>query len=253
MVYGLWLSAAGMAANQYRQNVAANNIANIDTVGFKHDLALLVERPVESQEGTGMAAYGHTLLDQLSGGTQVTPTIHSFAQGPAIVTNKGLDVMIDGQGFFQVQTPDGVRYTRAGSFTINSERTLVTAVGGHPVLDDGGGTISIPAGGGAPEIDDKGRIKQGDAIAGTIGVVKFDDLSKLRKQGATLLNPSDDALAIPLTARKLVPRMLEGSTVDPVNGLVDMIEASRAFEMNANLLSLQDSMLGRTVNEIARF
>ena len=77
MVYGLWQSAAGMAANQYHQNVAANNIANINTVGFKHDLAMLVERPVESREDGDARQFAHAMFDMLSGGTHVRPTIQA--------------------------------------------------------------------------------------------------------------------------------------------------------------------------------
>ena len=251
MVYGLWLSAAGMAANQYRQNVSANNIANINTVGFKKDLAMLVERPVESREDGDARRFAHTLFDMLSGGTHVRPTLHSFEQGSIMTTDKPLDAMIQGQGFFQVQTEDGVRYTRAGNFARSSAGLLVTAAGGHAVLDDSGSPISIPPGE-LPEISADGQIAQGDTVLGTLGIVEFDDLSLLTKQGKNLLAASANAVPRAASASKLVPRALEGSTVDPVKGLVDLIEASRAFQLNANMLSLQDTTLGRAVNEIAR-
>ncbi len=242
-----------MAANQYRQNVAANNVANINTVGFKHDLAMLRERPVESQEDADAARYAHSLFDMLSGGTQVSPTYHAFTQGPVMTTNKPLDVMIDGAGFFGVQTQDGVRYTRAGNFARSNEGLLVTSAGGFPVLDGGGGTISIPGDGGKVEITSGGQLKQDEAVLGTLGVFEFDDLSLLHKQGKNLFQAMNNATPRAPTDSVIVPGALEGSTMDPVNGLVDMIEASRAFQMNANMLSLQDTTLGRAVNEIARF
>ena len=242
-----------MAANQYRQNVAANNVANINTVGFKHDLAILRERPVESQEGGDARSYAHSLLDMLSGGTQVSPTYHSFEQGPVMTTHKPLDVMIKGSGFFGVETQEGVRYTRAGNFARSGEGLLVTSAGGFPVLDSGGGTISIPADGGKVEITNAGHVRQGDTVLGTLGLFEFDDLSLLNKQGKNLFQAMNNATPRAPIDSTIIPGALEGSTMDPVNGLVDMIEASRAFQMNANMLSLQDTTLGRAVNEIARF
>ena len=90
-------------------------------------------------------------------------------------------------------------------------------------------------------------------MVGTLGVVEFDDRSLLSKQGKNLFVATEHAATRAATDSKIVPGALEGSTIDPVSGLVDMIEASRAFQMNANMLSLQDTALGRAVNEIARF
>ncbi len=253
MVYGLWQSAAGMAANQYRQNVAANNIANINTVGFKHDLAMLVERPVESREDGDARQFAHAMFDMLSGGTHVRPTIQTFQQGPVMTTGRPLDALIDGKGLFAVQTDEGVRYTRDGNFARSSEGLLVTAAAGHPVLDSSGGTITIPADGGKTEITSGGDIMQGDAVLATLGVVEFDDLSLLMKQGKNLYAAAASATPHAASDSKIVSGALEGSTMDPVKGLVDMIEASRAFQMNANMISMQDTTLGRAVNEIARF
>lgn len=252
MVYGLWSSAAGMAANQYRQNIAANNIANINTIGFKHDLAMLVERPVESREDPGAPGiYAHELFDRLSGGTHVAPTTHSFVQGPAIVTNKPLDLMIEGKGFFQVQTADGVRYTRDGRFTVNADGTLVSAAGGRPVLGVGGGTITVNSH--DVQINGQGKVIQDGNVVGTLAVAEFDDVQKLRKQGANLFIAPESVDPRPASASRIVPGTLEGASIEPVTGLVDLIEASRAFQMNANLVSLQETMIGRAVNEIARF
>ncbi|MCH8912606.1 MAG: flagellar basal-body rod protein FlgF, partial [Planctomycetes bacterium] len=121
------------------------------------------------------------------------------------------------------------------------------------VLNSGGGTITIPAEGGKVIITSSGEIKQGDAVIGTVGVVEFDDLSLLMKQGKNLYAAAASATPRAATGSKIIPGALEGSTMDPVKGLVDMIEASRAFQMNANMISMQDTTLGRAVNEIARF
>ena len=214
---------------------------------------MLVERPVESREDGDARQFAHAMFDMLSGGTHVAPTIQTFEQGPVMATGKPLDVMIKGEGFFAVQTDEGVRYTRDGNFARSSEGFLVTAAGGHPVLDGGSGTITIPADGGKAEITSAGELKQGDAVIGTLGVVEFDDLSLLMKQGKNLYAAAANATRRAASDSEIVPGALEGSTMDPVKGLVDMIEASRAFQINANMISMQDTTLGRAVNEIARF
>jgi flagellar basal body rod protein FlgG len=252
MTYGLWLSASGMAANQYRQNVAANNLANVDTVGFKHDLATLIERPVESREDADAAVHANLFFDRLGGGTFVKPTRHAFVQGPAMPTGQPLDAMIEGSGYFQVDTPDGVRFTRDGRFTVSADGRLVTVAGGHAVLDQAGAPMAVVPGGPAAVLDSEGRFKQGDIEIGRLGVAAFEDESLLRKTGANLFTPTGDARPRTIDAR-IVPGTLEGSTVDPIDGLTDMIEITRSFEINANMLRAQEQSLGRLLTEVARF
>lgn len=253
MTYGLWLSAAGMAANQYRQNVVANNLANSETIGFKHDLATLIERPVESREDADAAMHTSLFFDRLGGGTFVKPTRHVLVQGPAMPTGQPLDVMIDGPGYFQIATPDGVRYTRDGRFTVDSGGRLVTVAGGHAVLDEAGAELVAAPGGVRPAVDAQGRLRQGETLIGRLGVVAFADESLLRKTGANLFVAADDAAQPQPAAARLVPGTLEGSTVDPVSGLTQMIEITRSFEINANMLRAQEQSLSRLVSEVARF
>lgn len=251
MVYGIWSSAGGMAVNQYRLDVSANNLANIDTVGFKHDIALLTERPVESQEEPANTRHRNVFYDRLSGGTLVAPTVHTFGQGPTMVTNDPLDAMIDGKGFFAVQTPDGVQYTRDGRFTVNSSGTLVTVAGSFPVLSEEGQPIKISEGP-QPYVIEGGHIMQADATVDRLALVEFDDLHLLRKVQQNRFAAAENQSARPATDSNVMPGRLEGSTVDPVNGIARMIEISRSFEMNASILRMQDQTLGRAVNDIAR-
>ncbi len=252
MIYGLWNAAAGMAANQYRQNIAANNIANIDTIGFKHDVALLRERPVESKENSRYSSFSHELFDRLSGGTQVKPTLNSFEQGPVQLTNRPLDAMIQGKGLFTVQTADGIRYTRNGNFAVNSKGELVTAGEGHPVLDEAGAPITVGPGA-EPEIDEQGRVRQGSAVVAKMGVVEFNDIQQLRKTGGNLYTTATNSVLPKPSASQIVPRALEGSTVNPITGMTDMIESSRAFQMNANVLTAMDGTLERLLSGLANF
>ena len=244
MTYGLWLSAVGLQTSQYRQAVLANNLANANTVGFKHDVAVVRERAVEAHED-GPARFGHALLDDLTGGSVVAPTYTAFAQGPIEPTQRPLDVAIDGDGFFTVQADGQTRYTRDGRFTIDANGRLVTVAGGRPVLDDGGGEINVITGGDAPapRIDNRGRVRQGEQVVGQLGLVDFADKQRLRKVGANLFDANGEP-PTPATTT-LQTEAVEGSTVAPIQSLASMIEVARAYQLNATLITMQDELNGR--------
>src|SRR6185369_8802982 len=130
MVYGIYQSAAGLQINQHRQDVLANNLANIETVGFKPDLALARERMIASREGGNDPSLSNSTLNGMTGGTVAAPTFTSFIPGAVEPTGRPLDVALQGDGFFAVQDGDTKRYTRDGRFMFDADGRLVT-VGGH--------------------------------------------------------------------------------------------------------------------------
>jgi flagellar basal-body rod protein FlgF len=250
MDYGLWLSAAGLQVNQHQQAVIANNLANLNTAGFKRDLAIARDRLVESQSGPGGIGFRNRILDNLSGGTFVNPTATDFTQG-AMENGSPLDVGISGDGFFTVQVGSEVRYTRDGRFTLNKDGDLVTAVGQHPVLDKSNQPIHI--GQEDPErisIESGGRIAIGDREVGTLGVVDFADRRLLIKAGANTFD-GRYAKAVEATG-DLRQGFFEASGVEPSTELVRMVEVARLYQLNASLISLQDGMIGRAVNDVGR-
>ena len=250
MVYGLWQSAAGLRTQDYRQSVIANNLANVDTPGFKPDSVSFAERLSEARR-LGGAGPRNGLLDVLTGGVVETEPYTSFREGPINPTGGTLDVAIQGEGFLAVKTPDGVRYTRDGRLTKNAAGVLVHAASGGAVLDDQGREITLDnASREKIKIDDRGLIRQGQSDVGRISVVDFDDKRSLKKSGQNLFE--SDAPARPSTVASVRQGAIEGSAVDPMTTMVDMIAASRAYELNANLISLQDQSLGRAVNDIGR-
>ncbi|MCP4247627.1 MAG: flagellar hook-basal body protein [bacterium] len=254
MTYGLWLSAGGMQANEYRQSILANNLANANTVGFKKDLAVMRERAVESRTGADAGRFGHPLLDGLSGGTFVAPTIHSFANGSRENTGNPLDATIDGEGFFTVRVGDDTRYTRDGRFTVNTQNELVMAAGDgrQKVLDESGAPIVLlPASAGSARIAADGTVRQGDDVVARLGVAEFADRNDLRKVGANLFRATGDR-PLPATRSTLVPGSVEQSNADPITGLAQMIEVSRAYQLNAQMISLQDTMIGQAVSRVGR-
>jgi flagellar basal body rod protein FlgG len=254
MTYGLWLSAAGMQANEYRQDVLANNLANANTVGFKHDLAMLRERTVQSRDAAGGPRFGHELLDNLSGGTFVAPTYHSFAEGPVTRTDKPLDVAIKGEGFFTVLVGNEVRYTRDGRFTINgaNELVMVAGDGRARVLDEAGAPIALlPPPAGKPVIGPDGTIRQNNTVVGKLGLAEFADRNTLRKVGSNLFQATGGP---PLSAStsNVLAGYVEDSTVNPVAGLATMIEVTRVYQLNATMISLQDATIGQAVSRVGR-
>ncbi len=250
MIYGLWQSAAGLQAQEYRQAIIANNLANAETPGFKADRVAFQERLNAATAG-GDLRTSHPVLDAMTGGLFETPVYTDFAQGSLIPSNSDLDVALDGEGFLVVQTPDGARYTRDGRMMMDAGGMLVHAVTGGAMLDGEGQPIFLdPSITESIKIDQSGRISQGRISAGTLGMVGFSDIQKLEKVGKDLYAAEG---VKPVKANPTVKQnAYEASGVEPISALVEMIAAARAYESNARMISLQDESLGRMVSELGR-
>ena len=253
MTYGLWLSAAGLQVNDYRQSVLANNLANVDTVGFKHDLVVIRERLVESRARAANGRFAHPILNDLTGGAWVRPTITTHEQGDLDRTDAPLDLAIQGEGYFAVSNGSETRYTRDGRLTLNAagELVLSAAQGRWHVLDTSGQPIRLEVESASEiNISGDGTVRQRGGEIGRIGLVEFADRSSLSKIGRNLYqnhggppSPSDS---------QIKSGFVERSTADPIRGLTQMIEASRAYQINANLISLQDQTIGQAVGRVGR-
>jgi len=256
MTYGLWLSAGGLQVNQYRQEIVTNNLANVETVGFKHDLAVIHERPMEAKDAANGPRYAHQLLDRLSGGSWVRPTYTSFEQGALVRTGSDLDAAIDGDGFFTVREGNEIRYTRDGRFTLNpaGELVMVANQGRAKVLSEDGRPIVIDTKGGKVTIAQDGSIRQGKAkvLVAKLDVVAFENQQALRKEGGNLFRSIGER---PVATQNTTVHggFVERSTQNPMTGLVEMIEVTRAHELNARMISLQDQTIGQAVNTVGRF
>ncbi len=248
VIYGLYQSAAGMLVNQYRQDVIANNLANVDTAGYKRDVATFSERLVEASTRSG--ATRNPLLDDMTGGVWVNRTATDWSTGAADVTGNGLDAMIDGKGFFAVDAADGVRYTRDGQFSLDAQGRLVTVNEGLPVLDEQGSPIYVPDDARDVRLTSDGRVLADNQSIANLKVVEFDDPATFRKIGKGLVEADSEPRTI--SQPNLRPGAVERSNVEPMGELVTMIEASRAYQLNAQMISMQDASLGRLVNEVAK-
>ena len=253
MTHGLWLSTAGMQVNDYRQSVMANNLANSDTVGFKHDLAVVQERAVASRGQPGNRRFSHGVLDNLSGGSFVQPTVHTFEQGKLERTGNPLDLAVDGDAFFSVGDGEAVKYTRDGRMTLNKSGELVMVSGGgkFKLLDANGLPIqvdtSVP---GSITIDSNGAVRRGGEEMGRVALFEFADRSKLSKSGQNLFVNRGDAGT--KSDNAIRSGYVERSTVDPIKGIAGMIAVSRAYQLNANMISLQDQTIGQAVTTVGR-
>jgi flagellar basal body rod protein FlgG len=256
MIYGLYLSAAGLQAQQARQNVLSNNLANAQTAGFKRDLATMRARANAVDEDPRMAQYRLPILQDQGGGVLVTNGGIDLTPASLEKTANATDVALDGRGFFTVggDRPGEKLLTRDGRFLLNNDGVLVTASGGRPVLSSEGEPIKLnPA---LPiTISEKGLVSQGEngPGAGTrLGVVDVPDARRLRKLGSNVLTVDKPSAIRELPAETSVRQYsLENSGVEPVTEMVQMMEGQRAFEANARLITYQDQTL-QQLNAIGR-
>lgn len=254
MIYGLYLSAQGAEAQTLRQAVLANNLANAQTTAFKRDVPLFrAHLPFDALHQTPCDVPPE--IEMQTGGVTLSGTVTDFAQGPLEVTQRELDVAIMGPGFLNVAVGRERLLTRNGKMSLGPEGVLVTADHGHPVLDVSGQAIQIPEGFRQVSIAHDGLISAtapgGQVeILGQLGVVEPADLARLTKEGNGFY--SAQTPVAPAVNAQVRQGILEGSTTDPVHGMVDLIETSRAFEMNMNLIRYQDEMLGQLISSVGR-
>lgn len=259
MNYGLYLSASGLMTNLYRQDVSANNLANVNTVGFKRDLAAIQQRDAEAvEEGLG-SEVRHELLDLLGGGALAGLQRISFTPGPFQETGNPLDAALESpEAFFAVLGRDPgsgqerVRLTRDGRFARDGEGYLVTIAGGQRVLDPNDQPIQIPSGG-VVTISQSGQLLRDGEPVGQIQVTGVGDREQLVKQGQNLYGFAGEADGRTAASLATVRSgFVEASGVDPIQELMQMIEATKAATANGNLIRYHDLLMDRAVNVLGR-
>ncbi|TWT33330.1 flagellar hook-basal body protein [Blastopirellula retiformator] len=253
MPYGLYIAAEGAQAQAQRVEVLANNIANVDTAGFKRDLAVLQARYSQAiEDGKDYPNSGS--INDVGGGVYVSERVTDYARGTLRGTNMPTDLAIEGEGFFQILI-DGQKYlTRAGDFTFTAEGNLVTA-SGNPVLDTQGEPIQVDPEALARHVGDyfdtNGFVTVGGDVV-PLSMVKPASLSDLAKYGDTAFYPLAGVQELEIDERQTRPGFLEGSGVNSITEMMTMIEAQRAYEANVNLIKNHDEMLGNLVNRVLR-
>ena len=243
-----YIALSRQAVLQRQMDVVANNLANVDTAGFKVEQLLVGSQPGGPARDDGIRAPAMFVLD---GGVG-----RDFSEGDLRATGRSLDVAIDGDAFFKVQAPAGERYTKDGRFTLNAQGQLVTAAG-HPVLDAGGAPITLDPKNGEPTISPDGLISQrtpqgASTEVGKLAVVRFDALTVLGKDGDNLyVNTSN---ARPQAARdvRLQQGAIEGSNVRPIVEITNLIEIQRAYERTAQMIQQTNDLSQTSIDRLAR-
>lgn len=248
MNYGLYVSAAGADTQSRRMEVLSHNLANVDTPGFKEQLAIVQARFSRAiQDGKDVPGSGS--LNDLSSGVSVVESMTNYAPGPVRSTGRNLDMAIQGDGFFVVDQGGQQMLTRAGNFQLDPTGRLTTADGNSVLSADGSPIRVNPS---LPWVlQQDGFLSQaGGGVF--IGLAKPASTADLDRAGENLFRPRGPLQAVPVDQRRVVQGHLETSAVRPARAMMDMIETSRAYETNIRMIQNQDQLTGSLVNRILR-
>lgn len=260
MIYGLYLSAQGADAAAFRQAVLSNNLANASTTAFKKDIPLFrVHAPFDVENGQPQVA--PDTIDEQTGGLSVEGTVTDFSQGSLKTTGNDFDLAVlsnpitRSPAFLEVGDGSQQFLTRNGQLSLNQGNQLVMSSTGLPVLNVDGEPITVP-------------LESARLLIGPGGMVTSIDSANLRTDlgqlslvepvSPELLQKEGDSLYVnlgktePAAGAEVRQGMLEESDTDPVGGMVELIQSSRGFEMNLNLVRLQDETLARLLQSIPR-
>ncbi|MBS4206780.1 flagellar hook-basal body protein [Bacillus sp. FJAT-50079] len=259
MLRGFYTAASGMYAQQRKTDMLTNNLANVNTPGFKEDQAairafpeMLLQRVEKDQQGNPSSEQ----IGTIHTGVYMQESIPRFIQGDMRQTEKQTDLALTdlagGTVFFAVENGDQVRYTRNGSFTIDANGLLTTDAG-WPVLDVNGNRITL-----ASEqftVDHYGNIEENGAFVAQLGIAATENPQALIREEDGLFRTEDGAPlpnADQATDFRITQGFIEASTVDASKAMTELMTAYRAFEANQKILQAYDRSMEKAVNEVGR-
>lgn len=251
---GIFATLSGALAQEHRLQALAHNVANINTTGYKR-----IEPAFRSLVTTKLMALGVPGASRTAwlpavmspdGPVErvfVTPRrlTLNLAQGELIQTGNPFDLAIRGNGFFEVKTAQGLRYTRNGAFQLDAQRRLVTHAG-DPVMGSEGPITLKP---GEVRIDEQGRILLNGVEAARLKVVQFPDSNRLEQAGEGLYVGSGGT---PIANPSIAVGALERSNVNPFGAMVDLIEVTRAYESSQKILQAFDRITELAIQDVGR-
>ena len=277
----IWVPLSGQVAQQRKVETIANNVANANTVGFKKDQLVFKEHLTALTKGMddidiprkefSPADFYHTQGAE-NAMVAVDGNFTIYEQGQLTPTHNPLDIGLQGEGFLEVLTPTGVRFTRKGNLSINKESELVTDQGfkvlgalnaTQEALREPAAVNSFPS----PEervvrvptntqltIKNDGEILTRDGTVGKLSVVEFKDKHALRKEGNSLFITPDETNINRTEVRTTINQgFLEGSNVNAIEEMSELIKAHRHFESIQKAINAYDSISGKAANEIGKF
>lgn len=284
MIRGIYTGASGMQAQQHRLDALSNNLANVDVTGYKRDTSVHKAFPEMlmrrfGDDGVHRFPLGSVdaapIVGKIGTGVEYNESYTVFTQGSLKQTENPFDMALENDGFFSIKTNHGERYTRNGSFILGKEGFLLTKEG-YQVLGENG-PIQIKANNFT--IDEDGNVFQNldfaddperlvsvdentwerTELVDRLKIVGFSGRGNrfIKKQGNSLWASTDTSGAAVIKNGADRPKVrqgfLEGSNVNPVSEMVNMIEVNRAYEANQKVISTQDSLLDKLINNAARF
>jgi flagellar basal-body rod protein FlgF len=235
------VSLSRQIALQRQMDVVANNMANINTTGFKAEDLLFQDYKMP------VAADNDWAVDQTVNYTQDWATVHDMTAGAVEPTGNPLDVALSGNGFLTVSTPNGNRYTRSGSLAINASGTLVD-LSGNPVLSDGGQVHFTPDDTDIT-ISPDGSITTSQGSKGKLSIAEFANVNAMTKEGGNLWAGGTPG---PNVSTRVIQGSIEKSNVSGVTEMAQMIRVQRAYQTLADLMSRQDDLRNNAVQKLGQ-
>lgn len=233
MSNGIYVATSGAIAQEQALDVTANNIANASTAGYKAARPTFAAVLAGAKDAV-FARVGAT-------GADLTP-------GPTHETGGALDVAVDGEGWFAVETPRGLRYTRDGAFVLDAEGRLSTADGAL-VQDQDGGAIEVPTDAADVSIDVDGTVLADGAAVGTVGTFRFAP-GALSREGANLFQAAPGATPLAGDPPSVTTGALEDANFNVVRGMIDLVQISRTYEALHRVIETYKDIDQRTAREI---
>jgi len=272
LVRGLYTAASGALVAQSLADNVANNLANVNSSGFKQTLLQIQSAPtldiyrIQTDPGhaAGRATPGVPVapyVGALGSGAQIYDTPEDFAQGPVEPTGNRYDLALTGENqFFTIVTPQGVRYTRDGQFTVDANGTLRT-LDGNTVLGTNGqaitinqtqGIVTVLPDGTVTQAPQPGQSTAATTVLGTLQLTSFGNLLALRKEGDNNFVDTGNAAPAATAAASVEQGFLEKSNGNVVRSMVDLITAERWFDANERVIKAQDDAINQDITNLVR-
>lgn len=248
MNIGLYQSASALSALERWQDSVSENITSSQTTAYRKRTVSFSTQSAGEIQSDPKARIGHD-----GGMPMLFPKINAginFIKGETQPTRRELDAAIQGEGFFEVQRPDGSKvYTRSGEFRMRPDRTLVTSTGDE-VLSESGSPIVLLQGNGPININQNGTIFQGSTALGKFSIQKFADNNQLVPIAGGFFRAGQGATPEPVSDPEVLQGYLEGSNVTPLREMVDIVLISRLYEANQKIISTVDQEMQKTLEAL---
>lgn len=245
MLKGIYSAASGMIAIEHQMSVLSNNMANVNTTAYKEDKDVIEAFP--SMLINRIDRRGIRLLGIVGTGSQYSYNWINFLEGPMQETHRPLDLYLRGEGFFQIETPEGIRYSRNGNFNLNEEGQVVDHNGNFLMGEDGPITIT----GDNFTFDQDGYLHINGEVVDQIQLIAFPEPGALEKVGYNYYTDVPEAGDPFIPEETLtISGYLEKSNVNIIHSMTDMIAAVRLYETQMKAVQAQDETLEKAVNQI---